>query len=143
MKETHRYDDIIYLEHPEPRTRKRMPMGDRAAQFSPFAALTGYEDAVKETARHTELDTELSEDAKHRLNEKLRMLAERPETGSVVKITYFIPDDKKSGGAYVCVCGTLKTIDGHTRLVTMTDGTKIPIDRIRDVESELFGAWNF
>ena len=134
MKETHRYDDILYRERPEPRTRKRMPICDRAAQFSPFAALVGYEDAVEETARLTDQKIELTEESKLNISEKLRKVSENICEGLKVKITYFIPDKKKEGGEYASVVGKVRYIDEYDRTVIMTDKTVIQIDQIWDVE---------
>jgi len=111
---------------------------DRAAQFSPFAALTGYEDAVEETARLTDSRLELSEDMKTILNEKMQMILDNAENEPIVTITYFVPDKKKSGGAYVDVTGIVKEIDEYERCVVMTDKKKIPIEQIRAIEGELF-----
>lgn len=113
-------------------------MIDRAAQFSPFAALTGYDAAIKETGRLTDQRIELSEDSRAALDRKQQLLvgglADHPE----VSVTYFIPDERKSGGAYVTVTGIVKKVDDYQRLLLLTDGTKIPLDDILDLESELF-----
>ncbi len=138
-----KYDDIIALTHPEPRTHGRMPRSERAAQFSPFAALTGYEDAVEETARYTESCTELTEDAKSILNEKLRMLHDHLPSKPTVRILYFVPDAKKSGGAYVRIQGKLRAIDSHARIIVMEDRTSIQIEQIRELESNIFGTLGF
>ncbi len=134
----HQYDDIINLPHYVSPTRPRMSMIDRAAQFSPFAALTGYDAAIKETGRLTDQRIELSEDSRAALDRKQQLLmdnlADRPE----VSLTYFVPDERKSGGAYVTVTGQVKKVDDYQRLLLLTDGTKIPLDDILDLESELF-----
>ena len=134
----HQYDDIINLPHYVSPTRPRMSMIDRAAQFSPFAALTGYDAAIKETGRLTDQRIELSEDSRAALDRKQQLLvgclADHPE----VSVTYFIPDERKSGGAYVTVTDIVKKIDDYQRLLLLTDGTKIPLDDILDLESELF-----
>ena len=132
------YNDIIDLSHHVSATRPRMPMSDRAAQFSPFAALSGYGAAVKETARLTEERLELSEDRKAMLNEKLQILAEQIESRTEAVFTYFRPDEKKAGGAYVSVTGAIKKIDGISREIILMDRTAIPIDQIYEIESELF-----
>ena len=136
--ENGKYDDMVYMQNPTPACKPRMSLHDRAAQFSPFAALTGYEDAVEETARLTDSRLELSEDMKTILNEKMQMILDNAENGPIVTITYFVPDKKKSGGAYVDVSGIVKEIDEYERCVVMTDKKKIPIEQIRAIEGELF-----
>lgn len=136
-KNAHRYDDIINLPHPTSVNHPRMSLYDRAAQFSPFAALTGHDAAIKETARLTEQKIELSEDMISRLNEKLQIVADHLETE--VTITYFVPDERKSGGAYVSHTGMVRRIDDYEHTLIMTDKTVIPIEQICEIESELFG----
>lgn len=136
-KDTHRYDDIINLPHPTSANHPRMSLYDRAAQFSPFAALTGHDAAIKETARLTEQKIELSEDTISQLNEKLQIVADHLETE--VTITYFVPDERKSGGAYVSYTGIVRRIDDYEHTLIMTDKTVIPIEQISEIESELFG----
>ena len=114
-------------------------MRDRAAQFSPFAALTGYDDAVRETARHTDLCAELTEDMKALLDAKLRVLRERLASEPTVRIVYFVPDGKKHGGAYTVKQGVVRAFEDHTHTLVMTDRTKIPIDRIRELDGAIFG----
>lgn len=128
------YDDIIDLPHHVSLTRPQMPMIDRAAQFSPFAALTGYDAAVKETARLTDARVELDECAKGMLNEKLQEIAQRIKKGvAKVDITYFKPDERKSGGAYLTVGGAVRRIDTYRHAVIMADGTAIPIEEIFEI----------
>lgn len=134
---THYYDDIINLPHPTSQNHPRMSLYDRAAQFSPFAALTGHDAAIKETARLTEKRIEPSEDMISRLNEKLQIIADNLDTE--VTITYFVPDKNKSGGAYVSHTGTVRRIDDYEHTLVMTDKTVIPIEQISEIESELFG----
>ena len=129
-----KYDDIIDLPHPTSQNHPRMSLHDRAAQFSPFAALTGYEDAIRETARLTDNWVQLSEDKKQELDEKLRQLiADRERTESVT-IIYFQPDDRKEGGSYVTVTGQIKKIDDCSQKSFLTDGTKIDLGRIVDIK---------
>lgn len=135
--DAHRYDDIINLPHPTSVNHPRMSLYDRAAQFSPFAALTGHDAAIKETARLTEQKIEQSEDMISLLNEKLQMVADN--LGTEVTITYFVPDERKSGGAYVSHTGTVLRIDDYEHTLVMTDKTVIPIEQISEIESELFG----
>ena len=133
-----RYDDMIYMQNPTPTFKPRMSLYERAAQFSPFAALTGYEDAVEETARLTDARLELSEDMKTILNEKMQMIVDNMAADPIVTITYFVPDKKKEGGAYVDVTGIVKEIDEYDRCIVMTDKKKIPIEQVRAIEGDLF-----
>lgn len=132
------FDDIINLPHHVSATRPQMSMLDRAAQFSPFAALTGYDDAIKETGRLTDEKIEMDEDRKAALDMKQAYLIEMIDEQPEISITYFLPDAKKSGGAYVTVTGNLKRFDEYERLLILTDGKKIPMDDIADIESDLF-----
>lgn len=109
-----------------------MTLYDRAAQFSPFAALSGYEAAVDETARQTEPWNPLEEDKKEELDNRLRAIMQHPEKESVT-ITFFRPDEKKEGGSYVTVRGTVKKIDLYTHTLRLMDGTQIDIDRIVEI----------
>lgn len=127
------YEDIIDLSHHVSPTRNKMSMIDRAAQFSPFAALTGHDAAIKETARLTEQKTELDENEKTILNEKLQMITEKIKEHPEVTITYFQPDCRKTGGKYVEVTGFVKKIDEYERCVRMQDGKKISIDEIYEI----------
>lgn len=128
------YDDMIYLPHHVSKNHPRMSAQDRAAQFSPFAALTGYGDAIKETARITEKKRVLDDEQKLIINEKLMhiksSIASLPET----VFTYFAPDKKKDGGSYLTVNGKVKKIDEYQRTVVLEDGTSIPIDDIISIE---------
>lgn len=136
LKNTTKYDDILYLPHPVSKRHHQMPIADRAAQFSPFAALTGHETAIRETARLTDERIELDENRKSILNEKLQFLVEQITHCPMVSITYFQPDQKKDGGAYITASGNLKKLDEYHRLLIMTDGTQIPIDEIYELEFE-------
>lgn len=135
---TNPYDDIINLPHHQSLTRPHMSAYDRAAQFSPFAALTGYEDAVAETARLTDKKAELDEYGKSDLNERLNIIQDTLDEQPKVSITYFLPDKKKSGGEYVTVSGCVKKIDEYEHIVVMLDATKIPIDDIAEINGEIF-----
>mgnify|MGYP001780662477 FL=1 len=132
------YDDIIHLPHHVSKTRPQMSMEDRAAQFSPFAALTGYDAAILETGRLTEDKLELGEETQAILDRKQRYLAEIIDTKPEITVTYFVPDEKKSGGAYSTVTGFLKRIDEYERVLMLTDGRKIQLDAIFDIESDEF-----
>ena len=126
------YDDIINLPHPTSERHPRMPMAARAAQFSPFAALTGYEDAVYETARLTSSRAELTEEEKSILDAKLqRMLP-----GTKAAFTFFRPDGKKEGGAYLTASGIVKRIDSCAREVVLTNGQRIFVDDILQIQCE-------
>lgn len=127
-----KYADIIDLPHHQSAKRPHMPVEDRAAQFSPFAALTGYEDAVKETARLTEERIELDEYSKDVLNQQLNEI--KKDLSKRVSITYFVPDERKDGGAYVTVKGTVKKIKEYEHIIVMTDGAEIPIEEIVQIE---------
>ncbi len=140
MKESQKdYKDLIHRPRHVSSTRKPMSMEDRAAQFSPFAALTGYETAVRETARLTETKTELTEDEKQLLNEKLLMIMEHGERRPWVTLTYFVEDEKKQGGSYASVSGRVKSIDEYSRSVRMEDGHIISVEQIRSIDGPLFG----
>ena len=134
----HKYDDIIGLPHHVSATRPRMSMIDRAAQFSPFQALTGYGAAIQETGRLTDRKIELSEDERIVLDMKQQILLDNIRERPDVSITYFIPDERKDGGSYVTVTGNVKKIDDYQRLLILTDRAQIPLDEIVDIESELF-----
>ncbi len=132
----HRYDDILHLPHHVSRSHPHMPETDRAAQFSPFAALTGYREAIGETGRQTEERMELNEDMLFILDEKLRMLQEQIPAHRAVSITYFLPDKRKEGGTYITVHGCIKKIDRYQQVVRMQDGTEIPLPDIVDIEEK-------
>jgi len=161
--EPYRYDDMIDLPHHISSRHPQMPLMDRAAQFSPFAALTGHEEAVRETARLTEDFAELDEDRKEQIDRRLRFLSSRiaqgwfrepdgriqerkerfsePDSRSLeaeMEITYFQPDLKKSGGAYVTVRRSVKKVDRYLGRLLFTDGTALPLERIVSIEGELF-----
>lgn len=112
-----------------------MSMHDRAAQFSPFAALTGHSDAIDETARRVDSKIELSEDEMEELGKKTDIILENPD--SEVEFVYFIPDKKKSGGSYVTVRGIVKNIDTIERRITLTDGTVIPFGDVLEINGDL------
>lgn len=133
------YDDIINLPHHTSTSRPRMSAHDRAAQFSPFAALTGYDSAITETARLTSTRLELDEYSKADLNEKLCIIQDQMDQQQEVSITYFQADKMKSGGAYITAAGSVKKIEQYERTVVMQDATKIPIDDILEIESVAFG----
>ena len=127
------YEDIIYLNHYISMKHPRMSITNRAAQFAPFAALTGYGDAVKETARITDKRIEIDEGLKNVINEKLKLIEKDISNRPKVTITYFVYDNKKSGGKYKEKTGNVKKIDLIEQTLTMTDKTKIPIREIMDI----------
>lgn len=133
VRSVNKYEDIINLPHHVSPTRARMPIADRAAQFSPFAALTGYEDAVKETARLTQEWIELDECSKVILDERLQMIKKHIKEKPSITVTYFEPDEKKEGGRYVTRSGEVKKINEYERLLILNDGGFIPIDKIYDI----------
>ena len=132
------YNDIIDLPHHISTTRPRMSMLDRAAQFSPFAALTGYDAAIKETGRLTGRRIELTEECRAVLDRKQQVLLENLAEHPEVSVTYFVPDERKSGGAYVTVAGRVKKVDEYQRLLLLTNGTRIPLTEVLELESNLF-----
>ena len=135
-----KYDDIINLERPVSLKHPHMPVSDRAAQFAPFAALTGYDDAIDETGRYTDNMAELSEDAKELLDRKqtflLHIIDEKPE----ITVTYFVPDAKKSGGEYKQISGKLKAIDEYKREMVFFCGAHIPTGMICNIDGEMLDS---
>ena len=128
--EEHKYDAIINLSHHVSSRHPQMPMMNRAAQFSPFAALTGYEDAVRETARLTDEKIELDEYEKEELDRKIQWLGSHLDEHIPVSITYFQPDDRKAGGTYEEIIDTIRKINVYEHEILLTKGTKIPIMNI-------------
>ena len=135
-----KYDEIIDLPHHVSKTRPQMPMSDRAAQFSPFAALTGYDSAIKETGRLTDDKIELVEESLTALNARYQMLMDVLAEGPEVRITYFKPDERKAGGAYVTITGAIRKIDDFEQIIIMQDGTRIPMGDVLSLEGELFSV---
>ena len=134
------YEDIINLPHHVSKTRPQMPMSDRAAQFAPFAALTGYDSAIKETGRLTDEKIDLDEEALAALDMKYQLLMDAFDDAPKVTITYFQPDERKAGGRYVSATGAVKKVDDFERRITMRDGTKIPMDDVLSIDGELFSS---
>ena len=134
----HPYDDILNLPHHVSQNHPQMSMRDRAAQFSPFAALTGYEDAIGETSRLTEQRRELSEHEQAELNLRLNILAVKLNENPEIRIEYFIPDEQKSGGAYVIISGTVAKLSLSDRTIVMEDGSVIHIDDIAEITGTTF-----
>ena len=131
------YSDIINLSRPVSK-RPRMSLEQRSAQFAPFAALTGYEGQVKETARLTNKKIEINEELKEILNKKIQLIQEKIKEQPQIEITYFIPDSKKEGGKYKTVTNSVKKIDTYKNEIILIDGTTIAIDEIIDINSEIY-----
>ena len=133
-----RYDDIVGLPPPTSRRHPRMPIRERAAIFSPFAALSGHGAAIAETARLTERRMELDEDTKAELDRRqavlLAHIGEQPE----VTVTWFQPDKKKDGGTYITTTGRLKKLDTVQRVLVLLDGTSIPLEDVAGLEGDIF-----
>ena len=132
-----KFDDIISHEYIKSPTRRHMTMVERAAQFGAFKAVVGHEDALHETARLTDEKMELDEYTKVELNEKLQMIATSDEAEEV-SITYFVPDERKQGGAYLTITGVVTKIREYERDVIMEDGTQILVDDIMAIEGNQF-----
>ena len=133
-----KYDDILHLPHPTSAKHPRMPMSDRAAIFSPFAALTGHAAAIQETARLTDQRMELDEDTKAMLDLKQQILADRIAERPEISVVWFRPDARKEGGQYVTTVGQLKKVDDIARILQLADGTTIPLDEVLELRSDCF-----
>lgn len=131
---TDQYDDIIDLPHHVSPTRPRMAMIDRAAQFAPFAALTGYDRAIAESARLTDRFYELSDSDKSQLDAIIVLLQQRVNEHPALLVEFFKPDKRKAGGAYITLSASLKAIDTVNRTISLTDGTVIPFDTIARIQ---------
>ena len=125
-----KYDDIINLPHHVSKTRKPMTMYNRAAQFAPFAALTGYDDAIKETSRLTDKKIEISDELKNELNQKIKFISDNIKLKPKVTITYFVSDNKKSGGVYKTISGNVRRIDEVEKCLLFTNKLIIYFDDI-------------
>jgi len=132
------YDDILYHPYKGSNSPKRMSMTDRGAQFSPFAALTGYDAAIRETGRLTDRQAELDGDEKAALDEKLRYLAACRQQAPRITVTYFLPDLRKEGGSYEMLTGEVRKVDVHRQALVMKDGTVIFFSSIRQLQGEVF-----
>ena len=135
--ENGKYDDILHRSRPVSLRHPPMTARERAAQFSPFAALSGYEAAVLESARRTEKKADLDEGIKGELNRQLLRLQEAEETLPEAEFLYFIADERKAGGTYRRIHGRVKRVDAHFRTVLLTDGTLIPMEDIAEITSSL------
>ena len=132
------YSKIISLPHHQSAARKRMSNYDRAAQFAPFAALTGHDEAIKETARLTDDYMEMGEDRLGELSAKIQLLIDKLSEQPEITVVYFIPDERKSGGSYAEKTGIVRIIDEYERKLVFYDGDKILIDRVTDFKGEIF-----
>ena len=132
------YSKITNLPHHQSATRKRMSNYDRAAQFAPFAALTGHDEAIKETARLTDDYMEMGEDRLGELSAKIQLLIDKLSEQPEITVVYFIPDERKSGGSYAEKTGVVRIIDEYERKLVFYDGDKILVDRVTDFKGEIF-----
>jgi len=132
------YDDIINMPHYVSKKRPQMPMENRAAQFAPFSALTGYSDKIKETSRIVDKKIDLSDEEKNTINEKILLLRDNIKDNTQVSITYFIKDKKKDGGSYITTIDIIKKIDMYNKLIILESGIKILFDDVYNIESNLF-----
>lgn len=139
MKNTGLYDDMIDLPHHVSKKHRQMPLADRAAQFAPFAALSGYGSDITEAGRITDRKAELDEYAIAAIDGKLRIIQDMIADMPGVTVTYFIPDASKTGGMYVDVIGRVAEINEYEHILVMNDGKKIPIGDISKIESDIFG----
>ena len=138
---SHEYDDIIDLPHHTSAKHPRLPMSSRAAQFAPFAALTGFESVIAEEGRLTDSFTELDDDRKEDIDLRLELLAGMTGDSPEATFMYFIPDAKKEGGSYSTVTGRIKKIDDIERIITLKSGVRIPIDSIFSITGEVFAEY--
>lgn len=129
-----KYDDIINLPHHVSKTRPKMSLEQRSAQFAPFSALTGYEDEIAETGRLVDGRLDLDEEMKQILDRKLQKITDNIKEQPKATITYFVPDNKKDGGKYVTDTGKIKKIDKYKNVIILVDGTEIPINDAVDIE---------
>ena len=127
-------DDIIHLPHYEPKRHPRMPMAARAAQFAPFAAVTGHDAAIKEEGRITDSWTELGDTGNDELNRKMEQVITLLPQHPTITIEYFLPDSNKSGGSYQAASGQVKRVDEYERMIELMDGRKIAIDMVKDIQ---------
>jgi hypothetical protein len=137
---TETYDDIIHLPHHVSKRHPQMSLYNRAAQFAPFAALTGYEEAIIETARLTAPKVDMMEDNQQLLDRKLALLSHSLIEQPTVSITYFQPDKKKTGGQYLTVTGVIKSIRDSERVILMADGKSVSIDTIINIDGDIFSS---
>lgn len=137
-----RYDDIIHLPHHVSKTRKPMPMINRAAQFAPFAALTGHDEAIAETARQTAPKRILSSDEQDRLSKSLTYVIDHISEHPNLTLTYFIPDTQKEGGRYVSTTGILRAYDDFEKRIVLEDGTVVLVETIVSISGDMLDKLN-
>ncbi|MBR2240803.1 MAG: hypothetical protein IJ890_05440 [Clostridia bacterium] len=142
MNGVEKYKDIINLPHHVSKKHPQMSLEARAAQFAPFAALTGYGDAVKETARLTSDRKEINEEEKESLDIKLQIIQELISTKPQISITYFVPDNRKKGGEYVTVSDKVRKIDRYNQVIILENMKEIPILEIIEMSGEIFQNYN-
>lgn len=138
LSQSHKYDHIINLPHHVSTKHKPMSLYDRAAQFSPFSALTGLDDEIAETARLTDCKQEITEDMAAVLNDRINLLKEKASERPEISVEYFVPDETKEGGAYITVHGNFKRIDEYSGDIILVDGTVIPSENVYEVDGEIF-----
>ena len=131
-----KYYDIINLQHHESKKHPRMSLEARSAQFAPFAALTGYEELIKETARETDERIEINEEMKKIINDKLQLIKKQIHTKPKITATYFVPDSKKDGGRYITVTGVVSKIDNYKQKVILENKIEILISEIIDIKMQ-------
>ncbi|MBQ8348559.1 MAG: hypothetical protein IJY19_02800 [Ruminococcus sp.] len=141
MNNMKKYENIIDLPHHTSDKRPRMSRENRAVQFSPFAALTGYNAEINETARLTDEKLELSEDRINDINTKLQIIMDNIDEYPEVTVEYFVPDEKKSGGSYIKIIGNIRRIDEHERILIMKDNHTVPIDDIYSIDGKIFSIY--
>lgn len=139
---TNNYNDIINLPHHVSLSRPQMSMHDRAAQFSPFAALTGYGAKIKETARLTGEKLELDESTAERIDTCLQILIDNADERPEISVTYFVPDERKAGGEYITASGNFRRFDESNQSIVFTDGRKIAVGDIGSIDGEIFATVN-
>ena len=137
MEDISKYEDIINMPHHVSKKHPHMSILDRAAQFAPYAALTGHKDLIDETARLTDRKIDLNEEEKKILNYKLKIILDQIDLKPMVKITYFMKDNRKDGGCYLSITGIVKRIDDFKKVIILDDNSKISIDDVLDIESSI------
>ena len=135
-----KYEDIINLSRPKSK-HPQMTLEQRSAQFAPFAALTGYEGQIKETARLTDKKLELDEETKSKLDTKIQIIKEKLDKRPQIRITYFVPDNKKEGGKYITITNSIQKIDEYNNMILMSNNIKIKIDEIIDIQGDIFNEF--